>query len=229
MVRCEHKCTLTFLFFTHTWCAHIQLHLIVRRLSWELLWSRLCCMFVCRHQVLSVTVRLQQATLSCLLSLSNTHDQHSLPNPSTTMQPFCEDELNVGPLLTCYGTTSELAALTGACVSSGPRHAPMQQQSGQVQSAIPSASLSLPASGYGSSASSYSHTSPSSQGSMIQGPGPGYGSSSSSSSTSSSSSSSSRSNLNMQSNPGEPGTEKPIQEYFQGYGLNTRTPDTSYT
>lgn len=98
-----------------------------------------------------------------------------------------------------------------ACVSSGPSHAPMQQQSGQVQSAIPSASLSLPASGYGSSApaSGYSHAAPSSQGSMIQGPGPGYGSSSSSSSTSSSSSSSSRSNLNMQSNQGEPGIEEP--------------------
>lgn len=94
-----------------------------------------------------------------------------------------------------------------ACVSSGPSHAPMQQQSGQVQSAIPSASLS----GYGSSApaSGYSHAAPSSQGSMIQGPGPGYGSSSSSSSTSSSSSSSSRSNLNMQSNQGEPGIEEP--------------------
>ncbi|KAL7399615.1 hypothetical protein ABVT39_027604 [Epinephelus coioides] len=86
-------------------------------------------------------------------------------------------------------------------MSNGPSHAPMQQQSGQVQSAIPSASLSLPASSYGSSASGYSHAVPSSQGSMIQGPGPGYGSSSSSSSTSSSSSSSSsRSNLNMQSN-----------------------------
>lgn len=96
-----------------------------------------------------------------------------------------------------------------ACVSSGPSHAPMQQQPGQVQSAIPSTALSLPASGYGSSASAsgYGHAGPSSQGNMIQGPGPGYGSSSSSSTTSSSSSSSSRSNLNMQSNQGEPGIE----------------------
>ena len=141
------------------------------------------------------------------------------------MQPFCKDELNVGPSLTCYGSTWELAALTGACVSSGPSHAPMQQQSGQGKSAIPSASLSLPASGYSSLASSYSHAAPSSQGSMIQGPGPGYGSSSSSSSTSSSSSSSSRSNLNMQSNQGELGTEKPLQEYFQGYGVDTKAPD----
>lgn len=106
-----------------------------------------------------------------------------------------------------------------ACVSSGPSHAPMQQQSGQVQSAIPSTSLSLPASSYNSSASApgYSHAAPSSQGSMIQGPGPGYGSSSSS--TSSSSSSSSRSNLNMQSNQGEPGIEEPSDQngkrYFQ--------------
>lgn len=96
-----------------------------------------------------------------------------------------------------------------ACVLSGPNHAPMQQQSGQVQSAIPSTSLSLPASSYGSSVPGYSHAAPSSQGSMIQGPGPGYGSSSSSSSTSSSSSSSSRSNLNMHSNQGEPGIVKP--------------------
>ncbi|KAK2897429.1 calcium-responsive transactivator-like isoform X1 [Channa argus] len=81
-------------------------------------------------------------------------------------------------------------------MSNGPSHAPMQQQSGQVQSAVPSTSLSLPANSYGSSASSYSHAAPSSQGSMIQGPGPGYGSSTSSST----SSSSSRSNLNMQSN-----------------------------
>lgn len=119
-----------------------------------------------------------------------------------------------------------------ACVSSGPSHAHMQQQPGQVQSAIPSASLSLPASSYGSSASAsgYSHPVPSTQGSMIQGPGPGYGSSSSSSSTSSSSSSSSRSNLNMQSNQGELGIEEPNHqelalfygtEYFQAYELNT--------
>lgn len=121
-----------------------------------------------------------------------------------------------------------------ACVSSGPSHAPMQQQSGQVQSAIPSTSLSLPASSYGGSASAsgYSHAAPSSQGSMIQGPGPGYGSSSSSSSTSSSSSSSSssRSNLNMQSNQGETDIEEPNhqelvhfngKEYFQAYALNT--------
>lgn len=118
-----------------------------------------------------------------------------------------------------------------ACVSSGPSHAPMQQQSGQVHSAIPSASLSLPASSYGSSASAsgYSHALPSSQGSMIQGPGPGYGSSSSSS-TSSSSSSSSRSNLNMQSNQGEPGVEEPNhrelvhfygKEYLQANELDT--------
>lgn len=129
------------------------------------------------------------------------------------MQASCKDELNVGPWLTCYGATWEggLAALTGACVSSGPSHAPMQQQSGQLQSAVPSGSLGLPASSYGGSASAsgYSHAVPSSQGSMIQGPGPGYGSSSSSSSTSSSSSSSSRSNLNMQSNQGEPGIEEP--------------------
>ncbi|XP_078111530.1 protein LSM14 homolog B isoform X4 [Sander vitreus] len=94
------------------------------------------------------------------------------------------------------------ASLMQSQMSNGPSHVPMQQQSGQVQSAIPSASLSLPASGYGSSApaSGYSHAASASQGSMIQGPGPGYGSSSSSSSTSSSSSSSSRSNLNMQSN-----------------------------
>ncbi|XP_030590687.1 calcium-responsive transactivator isoform X2 [Archocentrus centrarchus] len=85
-------------------------------------------------------------------------------------------------------------------MSNGPNHAPIQQQSGQVQSAIPSTSLSLPASSYGSSVPGYSHAAPSSQGSMIQGPGPGYASSSSSSSTSSSSSSSSRSNLNMHSN-----------------------------
>lgn len=80
-----------------------------------------------------------------------------------------------------------------------------QQPPGQVQSAIPPASLSLPPSGFGSSASAsgYSQPVPSTQGSMIPGPGPGYGSSSSSSSTSSSSSSSSRSNLNMQSNQGE--------------------------
>ncbi len=119
-----------------------------------------------------------------------------------------------------------------ACVSSGPSHAPMQQQSGQVQSAIPSTSLSLPASSYGGSASAsgYSHAAPSSQGSMIQGPGPGYGSSSSSSSTSSSSSSSSRSNLNMQSNQGETDIEEPNhqelvhyygKEYSQVYALNT--------
>lgn len=119
-----------------------------------------------------------------------------------------------------------------ACVSSGPSHAPMQQQSVQVQSAIPSTSLSLPASSYGSSASAsgYSHAVPSTQASMIQGPGPGYGSSSSSSSTSSSSSSSSRSNLNMQSNQGEPGIEKPNcqelvhfhgKECFQPYEMNT--------
>lgn len=129
------------------------------------------------------------------------------------MQASCKDELNVGLRLACCGTTWEhvLAALDCTCVLSGPSHAPMQQQSGQVQSAIPSASLSLPASSYGSSASAsgYSHTAPSSQGSMIQGPGPGYGSSSSSSSTPSSSSSSSRSNLNMQSNQGEPGIEEP--------------------
>lgn len=117
-----------------------------------------------------------------------------------------------------------------ACVSSGPSHAPMQQQSGQVQSAISSTSLSLPANSYGSSASAsgYSHAAPSSQGSMIQGPGPGYGSSSSS--TTSSSSSSSRSNLNMQSNQGEPGIEEPKnqksvhfygKEYFQAYELKT--------
>lgn len=99
-----------------------------------------------------------------------------------------------------------------ACVLSGPSHAPMQQQSGQVQSAIPSTSLSLPASSYGSSVPGYSHAAPSSQGSMIQGPGPGYGSSSSSSSTSSSSSSSSRSNLNMHSNQGEPGIVKPSHQ-----------------
>lgn len=108
-----------------------------------------------------------------------------------------------------------------ACVSSGPSHAPMQQQSGQVQSAIPSTSLSMPASSYGSSASAsgYSHTAPSSQASMIQGHGPGYGSSSSSSSTSSSSSSSSRSNLNMQSNQGEPGIgESNHQELVRFYG-----------
>ncbi|KAK1898000.1 Calcium-responsive transactivator [Dissostichus eleginoides] len=50
-------------------------------------------------------------------------------------------------------------------MSNGPSHAPMQQ------SAIPSASLSQPASSYGSSApaSGYSHSAPSSQGSMIQG------------------------------------------------------------
>ncbi|XP_034067075.1 calcium-responsive transactivator-like isoform X2 [Gymnodraco acuticeps] len=81
-------------------------------------------------------------------------------------------------------------------MSNGLSHAPMQQ------SAIPSASLSQPASSYGSSAptSGYSHSAPSSQGSIIQGPGSGYGSSSSSSSTPSASSSSSRSNLNLQSN-----------------------------
>ncbi|KAM9855448.1 calcium-responsive transactivator-like [Aulostomus maculatus] len=86
-------------------------------------------------------------------------------------------------------------------MSNGPSHAPMQQQSGQVQSTIPSTSHNLPASNYSSLASStgYSHAAPCSQGSMIQGPGPGYGSSSSSSTTSSSTSSSSRSNLNMQS------------------------------
>ncbi|XP_074538463.1 calcium-responsive transactivator-like isoform X1 [Halichoeres trimaculatus] len=82
-------------------------------------------------------------------------------------------------------------------MSNGPSHAPMQQQqqSGQVQSANPLASLS----GYGSptSAPSYRHAAPSSQSSMIQGPVPGYGSSSSSSSTSSSSS---RNNLSVQSN-----------------------------
>lgn len=101
-----------------------------------------------------------------------------------------------------------------ACVSSGPSHAPMQQQSGQVQSSISSTSLSLPGNSYGSSASvsGYSHAAPPSQGSMIQGPGPGYGSSSSSSSTSSSSSST-RSNLNMQSNQGEPGLEEPSKSF----------------
>lgn len=121
-----------------------------------------------------------------------------------------------------------------ACVSSGPSHAPMQQQSGQVQSTIPSTSLSLPANSYGSSASAsgYSHAAPSTQGSMIQGPGPSYGSSSSSSSTSSSSSSSSsRSNLNMLSNQGEPGIEESNNQksvhaygkkYFQAYELQTQ-------
>lgn len=120
-----------------------------------------------------------------------------------------------------------------ACVSSGPSHAPMQQQSGQVQSAIPATSLSLPANSYGSSASAsgYSHAALSSQGSMIQGPGPSYGSSSSSSTSSSSSSSSSRSNLNMQSNQGEPGIEDPNNQksvhvygnqYFQAYELKTQ-------
>lgn len=93
----------------------------------------------------------------------------------------------------------------------------MQQQSGQVQSAIPSATLSLPANSYGSSASGpgYSHSVSSTQGSMVQGPGLGYGSSSSSSSsTSLSASSSSRSNLNMQSNQGEPGVEQPSHQEF---------------
>nr|XP_019951839.1 PREDICTED: calcium-responsive transactivator isoform X2 [Paralichthys olivaceus] len=88
-------------------------------------------------------------------------------------------------------------------MSNGPGHAPMQQQSGQTQSALPSTSLSLPASSYGGSASGYSHAAPSSQGSMIQGPGPGYGSSSSSSS--------SRNNLNMQSNQAQAGGQ-----HYQG-------------
>lgn len=105
-----------------------------------------------------------------------------------------------------------------ACVSSGPSHAHMQQQqSGQVQSTIPSTTLSLPASSYGSSASApgYSHSVPSTHGSMAHGPGLGYGSSSSSSSsTSSSSSSSTRSNLNMQSNQGEPGVKWPDCQEF---------------
>lgn len=107
-----------------------------------------------------------------------------------------------------------------ACVSSGPSHAHMQQpqqQSGQVQSTIPSTTHSLPTSSYGSSASGpgYSHTVPSTQGSMVHGPGHGYGSpSSSSSSISSSSSSSTRSNLNVQSSQGEPGVKWPNCQEF---------------
>ncbi len=207
----------------------MQLHLVI--LS-PVLTACLCCMFVCRYDTISQRLSssffnkcsppqlyvqlIVWLTFAFFLFLIHfyTHYQPTLfLEPSVAMKTSCKDELNVAPWLTCT-RKRVLAALTGACVSSGPSHAPIQQQSGQVQSAIPSASLSLPANSYGGSASAsgYSHTAPSSHGSMIQGLGPGYGSSASSSSTSSSSSSSSRSNLNMQSNQGEPGIEEPNQQ-----------------
>ncbi|XP_029012629.1 calcium-responsive transactivator-like isoform X2 [Betta splendens] len=139
---------------------------------------------------------------------SNQNMQSLLPAPPTPSMPMGPGGLGQtgghGPNLNDNMAPGlPPTSMMQSQMSNGPSHTPMQQQSGQVQSSIPSASLSLPGNSYGSSAavSGYSHAAPSSQGSMIQGPGPGYGSSSSSSSTSSSSSSSStRSNLNMQSN-----------------------------
>lgn len=196
---------------------------------WKLVWSWLCCMPVLNFNSCPLTISSMPFSLHGMYSpilnswspffLFLTHfyiiNAHYLIFLPPTKLPV-KDELNVGSWLTCHdnlwGGRSDCA-----CVSSGLSHAHMQQQSGQVQSAIPSATLSLPASSYGSSASGpgYSHSVSSTQGTMVQGPGLGYGSSSSSSSsTSSSASSSSRSNLNMQSNQGEAGVERPSHQEF---------------